>query len=197
MALFPNAGIDLVAAVGVQQFITYVGIGTGAGTLASGLTGGATVTSLPLDAGLPAALAAGVALTITDGTNTDTATVAPGGALLGATAIPVASFTPASSYTAHTTGVVPTPQSTDLALYNETARVGATPGTAGAAAGESLNAGYFDSTQATAVYMQVGYFGGNTATASVNTGTLLIADVQFWNHTVNTDSNMFQADSTI
>ena len=51
--------------------------------------------------------------------------------------------------------------------------------------------------QPTAVYMLVGYFGGASATGTVGTGTLMIADTQYWNHTINSDSNMYQADATI
>lgn len=197
MAVWTNNGLNLAALSGVQSSIAYVGISPGCGTLASPITSGVAVTSLGLNAGLPANLAGGQSLTITDGTNSETVTVAGGGALAAATSIPINSWTPINSYAATTTGVCPTPAATDTMLYGESQRVAANPGVAGANPGESLNAGYFDSTQPTAIYLLVGYFGGATATGTVGTGTLLIEDIQFWNHTVNTDTNMYQADSTI
>lgn len=201
MALWTNNGIDLVATAlqtpGAQAAITYVAIGTGAGTLATPLTAGTPTSSLALNAGLPATLAAGQHLTITDGTNTDTATVAAGGAALGATSIPVTGYTPAYNFAATTTGVAPTPLDTDLTLYNEVARVAANTGVAGASSGESLNSAYLDGTQATNVYMQVGFFGGSSASGTLGSGTLMIEDIQYWNHTVNADSATFQADTII
>src|SRR5579859_5475199 len=170
MAVITNAGLTLLATAlqtpGVQAAITYVEVGTGCGTLATGLTSGTAYTTLALDAALPANVAAGASLTITDGTNTQTVTC-NGGASAGASSIPVTSFTASSTFAAHTTGVAVAPQATDLALYNAVARVAANAGSAGANPGESLNAGYFDGTQATGVYMQVGYFGGSTASSTL------------------------------
>lgn len=201
MAVFNTAGLNLIATAvqtnGAQAGITFVGIGTGCGTLSAAVTSGVAQAALPLDVGLPAAVSSGQGLTVTDGTNSETVTVGAAGAAQGATSIPINSWTPAHSYAAHTTGVAPTPLAGDLKLYNETVRVAAQPGTSGANPGESLNSGYFDGTQGTAIYMQVGYFGGSTASASVNTGTLMMEDLQFWNHTLNADSATFQADSTI
>lgn len=201
MGTWTNAGLTLIATAvqtaGANAAISYVAIGTGCGTLASPITASVAVTSLALNAGLPAALAGGASLTVTDGTNTETVTVGGGGATQGATAITINSWTPAHSYVANTTGVAPTPLATDLALYNEVARVAANAGVAGANPGESLTSGYFDGTQATNLYMQVGYFGGSTASSTLGSGTMIGADVQYWSHTLNADSNMFQADTTI
>jgi len=201
MAVWTNAGINLVASAvqtpGPNTAIGFVAVGTGCGTLASALTNGQPYTSLLLDAGLPANVAAGASLTITDGTNTQTVTVTGAGASAGATTIPVNSFNASASFAAHTTGVAPTPQATDTALYNEIVRVAATVGAAGASPGESLNSAYFDGTQPSNVYMQVGYFGGSTASATPGSGTLMVEDIQFWNHTLNADSASFQADTTI
>lgn len=196
MATIPNAGLNALAAQ-VQTLITYVAVGTGCGTLNGALTAGVAYTSLPLNAGLPAALASGAQLTVTDGTNSETVTVATGGAAQGANVIPINSWTPAHSYAANTTGVCPTPQTTDLQLYNETYRVPANAGSAGANPGESLNAAYFDPTTPTGIYLEVGYFGGSTATATANSGSLVARDLQYWNHTQNVDSASFQLDSTV
>jgi hypothetical protein len=199
-AIFTNGGLTLIATAlqtaSANVAITYVAIGTGAGTLSGAVTSGVPLTSLPLDATLPANIGAGASLTVTDGTNSETVTC-NGGASAGATSIPINSWTPAHNYAAHTTGVAPAPLAADTGLYNEMQRVSANTGVAGASPGESLNSGYFDGTQATAVYMQVGYVGGSTATASANTGTLIAEDIQYWNHTLNADSATFQLDSTI
>ena len=201
MAVITNAGLTLLATAlqtpGAQAAVTYVAIGTGAGTLSGAITAGVAVTALALDAGLPASLAANASLTVTDGTNSETVTVTAAGAAQGATSIPITSWTPAHSYAAHATGVVPTPLAAHLALYNETVRVAANAGVAGANPGESLSSGYFDGTQPTATYLQVGYFGGSTASATLGSGTLIAEDVQYWNHTLNSDSASFQLDSTI
>lgn len=200
MALWTNAGLILRATAdqtnGAQVAPTWVAIGTGCGTLSAALTSGVSYTSLALDAALPANLSSGQSLTITDGTHTQTV-VTSGPVTAGALSIPVTSFIANANYSAHTTGVAPTPQATDLALYNEVTRAAVITGTAGATPGESLVAGYFDSTQATNIYLQVGYFGGVSASSTLNSGTLLIEDSQYWNHTVNADSAMFQADMII
>ena len=204
MALITNAGLNLLATAvqtpGVQAAITYVDIVPAVGTLASALTASTPYTSLALDVALPVALAANQNLTVTDGTNTFAVQVTGAGAAMGATTIPINSATPANNFAAHTTGVALTPAAGDTALYNGTAagiRVAAPVGSAGANPGESLNNGYFDGTQATAIYLSVGYFGGSTATATAGTGTLIAEDTQYWNHTLNADSASFQLDSTI
>ena len=200
MGKITNAGLILLASAqqtaGVNAALTYVAIGTGCGTLASALASGTPYTTLALDAGLPADLADNTALLLTDGTNTQAVTV-NGAALTGATSITVDSFTPSANFAAHTTGVVPSPVASALTLFNETVRVGVSASVAGATAGESLTSGYFDGTQATAVYLEVGYFGGATASSALASGTLVGIDTAYWNHVVNVDTNMFQADSLI
>lgn len=200
MGKITNAGLILLATAqqtpGVNAAFTYVAIGTGCGTLASALVSGNTYTTLALDAGLPADLADNTALTLTDGTNTQDVTV-NGAALAGATSITVDSFIASSNFPAHTTGAVPSPTAGALTLFNETARVAVSANVAGATAGESLAAGYFDGTQATAVYLEVGYFGGDTASGAADSGALIGLDTAYWDHILNTDTNMFQADSLI
>lgn len=196
-AVWTNNGLILAAQAGVQNSCTYIGIGTGCGTLASALSSGTAYTSLTLNAALPAALSGSQSVVITDGTNSQTVTVVSGGAAQGATAISVTSFTASYSFAANTTGVVPLPQASDSTLYNETERVPITTTASGATPGESLLSAYFDGTQATAIYLSVGYFGGSGATASTGTGTLMIEDVQYWNHTLDSDTQMYQADATI
>ena len=202
MAVITNTGLTLAATAlqtpGANVAITYVDIVPGCGTLASAITSGVAVTSLPLDATLPAGLSSGQSLTVTDGTNAETVTTS-GAVSAGATAIPISSWTPAHSYAAHTTGVAPTPAASDSALYNGTAavRIAANAGVAGANPGESLNNGYFDGTQPTGVYLLVGYFGGSTASSTAGSGTLIAEDIQYWSHTLNSDSASFQLDSTI
>ncbi len=198
MAVWTNTGISLVATavqgVASNTNITYVGISKGCGTLSSALNAGSAYTSLGLDAGLAVAVASGRSLTITDGVNSTVVTTnVPAG--VGATSISVTSFVADHSYAAHTSGVAPTPLAGDIALYNESVRVAAFPGSAGAAAGESLTSGYFDGTQATGIYLLVGYFAG--ASASPGGGILMIGDVQFWNHTVNVNSTIYQSDALI
>lgn len=199
-AIFTNTGLTLLATAlqtaGANVAVAYVAVGTGCGTLASPVSAGVPITSLALNAALPANVAASASVTVTDGTNTETVTC-NGGASAGAASIPINSWTPAHSYAANTTGVIPTPTASDTALYNEVARIAATAGVAGANPGESLSSGYFDGTQATNVYLGVGFFGGSTATSSLGTGTLIAKDVQYWNHTLNGDSATFQLDSTI
>ena len=201
MAIITNAGLTLLATAlqtpGATAGVSFVAIGTGCGTLAAAVTSGNGLSSLPLDAGLPANLSGGQTLTVTDGTHSETVTVAVGGALANATSIPINLWIPVNSYSAHVTAVAPQPLATDLALYNENVRVAANPGVPGANPGESLNSGYFDGTQATAVYMIVGYFGGSTATGSLATGTLIAEDIQYWNHVLNADSASFQLDSVL
>ena len=200
MGKITNAGLILLASAqqtaGVNAAYTYVAIGTGCGTLASALVSGNAYTTLTLDAALPADLADNTALLLYDGTNSQPVIV-NGAALTGATSITVDSFTASHNFAAHTTGLVPTPTAGALTLFNETVRVGVSASVAGATAGESLTSGYFDGTQATAVYLEVGYFGGATASSALASGTLVGIDTAYWNHVVNVDTNMFQADSLI
>jgi hypothetical protein len=199
MAVFTNNGLTLIATAletnGAQVAPTWVAVGTGCGTLQNALSPGTSYTSLQLDLGIPVGLASSQSLTITDGTNSQTVTTS-GSVTAGATNIPVTSFTASANFAAHTTGVAPTPAVTDLTLYNEIVRVAALPGVAGASPGESLVSAYFDGTQATHLYLQVGYFGG-AASSTLGSGTLMMEDVQYWNHTLNADSATFQADSVI
>jgi hypothetical protein len=196
MAVWTNAGISQAAVAGVQNGVTYIAVGTGCSTLASALVSGTPYSSLTLNAGIPAPLATGTVLTITDGVNTDSATVASPGQNIGDTVITLSGYTAANNFAINVTSVTPTPLATDLALYNEIARVPANPGVAGATAGESLTSGYLDGTQPTNVYVQVGYFGG-VASATLNSGTLMIEDIQYWSHTLDADSATFQADTII
>jgi hypothetical protein len=200
MGIYVNSGLDAIAAAmqtGASCTWDYVGISPGCGTLKTAISSGVAITTIALNTGLPAPLSAGQSLTITDGTNTETATVAAGGAAQGATSIPINSWTPAHSYAINVTVIAPTPAATDTALYNETVRVAIGNVAAGASAGESLFTVYFDGTQPTGVYLLVGYFGGASATSSTGTGTLMAEDTVYWNHVVNSDSNMFQADAKL
>ena len=200
MGLWTNNGLVLIATAvqtaGANVAPAYVGISPGCGTLSGAITSGVAVTSLPLDATLPANLSSSQQLTVTDGTNSETVTTS-GTVTAGATSIPINSWTPAHSYAAHTTGVAPTPLASDISLYNETQRLVVSAAAAGAAAGESLISSYFDGTQPTAVYLLVGYFGGASATSATGTGTLMAEDVVVWNHTINADTFMYQGDATI
>lgn len=200
MGKITNAGLILLATAqqtpGVNAALTYVAIGTGCGTLASALVSGNAYTTLVLDAGIPADLADNTALILYDGTNSQPVIV-NGAALAGATSITVDSFIASSNFPAHTTGAVPSPTAGALTLFNETARVAVSANVAGATAGESLTSGYFDGTQATAVYLEVGYFGGDSASGAADSGTLIGIDTAYWNHLLNVDTNMFQSDSVI
>lgn len=199
-ATYTNIGLTLLGTAwqtpGAQVAITYVALGTGCGTLASGLTSGTPYTSLPLNAALPANLGNGQSLTLIDaGGNTATVTTS-GPITAGATSIAITSFTPVVNFSAGA-GVTPTPEPTDTALFAESTRLAAIPGSAGALAGESLNNAYFDPSTASATFLEVGYFGGSTASATPGTGTLLARDTQFWAHTFNQDSASFQLDTKL
>lgn len=201
MAVFTNGGLNLLATAlqtpSVNAAVTYVEVGTGIGTLATALTSGTAYTTITVGTGIPAALANGQSLTLTDSLG-DTQIITCTGNSPGDVLINVSSFTANTNY-AIGSGVVTTPAATDTQLYAQSTahRIAATPGVAGAAAGESLNTGYFDPTTATGVYLEVGYWGGSTATSSAGTGTLIARDVQFWNHTNGADSASFQLDSTL
>jgi hypothetical protein len=182
---------------GANVAITYISIGAGLGTLSSALTSGQSYTSLALNAGIPIALVAGQSITLIDANaDSQTVTVATGGAAQGATSIPVSSFTANATYAAGS-GVVTTPSANDQALNNELVRLAAPAGVAGAATGESLNSAYFSPATPSGTYIEVGYWGGSTATASLGTGILIARDIQYWNHTLNQDSYSFQLDSTL
>lgn len=200
-AIWTAAGRNLVAGA-VQSTsnmcaMSYIAISTGCGTLATALSLGTSYTSLTLNANVPVSLAAGQTLVLTDGTNTQT--VVTSGSVTGGTttAIPVVAFVASANFAINVTGVAPQPQASDISLYNETLRLAAFPGGAGAAPGESLTQGYFDGTQASGIYVLVGYFGGASATATLGSGTLMAADIQYWNHTINIDTMSYVADSTV
>jgi len=195
-----TGGLDLVAtavqASGVDAAIRYIGISTGCGTLGASLSLGTSYTSLTLTGTLPANLNSGQTLVLTDGTNSQSV-VTNGAATAGATTIAVVAFTASANFTSGVTGIAPVPQSSDIALYNETARVRILANGAGALPGETLASGYCDGTQPSNIYVAVGYFGGSSATSSTGTGTLIGAGIQFWNHTLNADTQMYQADAII
>jgi hypothetical protein len=201
MAVFTNSGLNLLATAlqtpGANAAIVYVEVSTGVGTLATALTSGTMYTTITVATGIPAALANGQSLTLLDSLG-DTQVVTCTGNSIGDVLINVSSFTANANY-AIGAGLVTTPNATDTQLYAQATayRIAATPGVAGASAGESLNSGYFDPTTPTATYLEVGYWGGSTATATAGTGTLIARDAQFWNHTNNADSNSLQLDSTL
>ncbi|HET9109682.1 MAG TPA: hypothetical protein VFN78_02540 [Ktedonobacterales bacterium] len=199
-ATYTNQGLNLLATAlqtnGAQVAITWVAIGTGCGTLASALTSGTAYTALSLAAGLPAPLASGQSLTLLN-TAGDSETVTTSASVLaGATSIPITSHTPTHTFGIGS-GVTTTPAATDTALYNETYRLAATPGSAGASYGESLNPAYFDPTAPGGTYVEVGYYAGSTAGSGAGTGTLMARDTQLWIHTLNADSGFYQLDTTI
>jgi hypothetical protein len=194
-------GLELAAQAiqtpGTNAAITYIGVGTGCGTMAGNITAGTPLTSLTLNAGIPAALAGSTELSITDGTNVETVTVVSGGALINANPISINSWTPVNNYAANVTVVAPVPLGSDSSLYNETERAPVAAASAGATPGESLISSYFDGTQPTGVYYSVGYFGGATATATPGTGILMANDLNYWDHVQYSDTNMIQGDGTL
>lgn len=197
-----NNGLTLVATaiqtVGANVAMQWVGISPGCGSLSGAIASGTPITAIPINSpGLPAALPGSQSLTVTDGTNSETVTVAAAGAAQGATSIPIASWTPVHSYAANVAGVAPTPAASDTTLYGESQRVAVSGASAGSNPGESLISGYFDGTQATAVYMSVGYFGGATATSTPGTGTLMTENLEYWDHVQYQETYMYQDDNTI
>lgn len=201
MAVFTNNGLNLWATAlqtpGVSAAITFVEVGAGVGTLSVALTSGTMYTSITLGAGITAAIANGQSLTLIDSTG-DTQVITATGNSIGDNIINVSSFTANANYGIGS-GLVTTPNATDTQLYAEATayRIAATTGVPGAAAGESLNTGYFDPTAPTGVYLEIGYWGGSTANDAVGTGILIARDVQFWQHTNNADSASFQLDSVL
>lgn len=198
-AVITNNGLQLLAATLINSSATaaiaYVAIGAGTATLSGGVTSGVPVTSLAVNA-LAANVAAGQTLTIINDTNTDVVTVTSAGALAGATSIPIASWTPAFSFPAGS-GLVNTPVVTDILLQQETARVAISAATVGAGNGETLISGYFDPTTPSGTYLEVGYFGGASASGAANSGALVARDIMWWPHVVNVDSYTNQLDSTV
>ena len=197
--IWTTAGLNLAAASGVIANAKYVGISTGCGTLSVGLSISVTYSSLSLTNPLPANLSSGQVLILTDGTNSQLVTCS-GTQTAGVNVLNVVSFLATANYAASTTAIAPQPLAGDVTLYNEVLRVAVLAAGAGASAGESLISGYADGTQATGVYCMAGYFGGSSAGPGINTGTLMIEDAGaevYWRHTLNTDTNMYQADATI
>jgi hypothetical protein len=179
-----------------NPLITYIALGTGAGTLTSGLTNGNTYTSLAVTA-LNANIPAGASLTIINGTNTQVVTDSGSGASAGATTINVTSFVANTAY-AVGTGVVTTPLAADTRLLNETFRNVTTAGVVGGAAGEVLINLYIAPTDgASTTYLEVGWFGGAAASASANTGVLVARAIYWFAHTLNVDSALAQLDTTV
>lgn len=200
MATIANTGLNLLAGALITPgtnaaVISYVAIGTGTGTLSSGLTAGTLTSVLPVNA-LAANVAAGQALTIISGATTDTVRVSLAGALAGATSIPILPWTPTFSFPSGS-GVVNTPSATDTQLQAEATRVATSAASVGATAGETLISGYFDPTTASGTYLEVGYFGGSGASLTANSGTLVCRDVMYWAHTLNADSLTDQLDSIV
>jgi hypothetical protein len=194
-----NLAATAVQSASADAAISYVGLSTGCGTLGSPLSISVTYTSLTLTGTLPVTLSSGQVLVLTDGTNSQEVTC-NGTQTAGASVLNVISFLATANYAASTTTLAPKPLAGDIALYNESVRVVVLSAGAAAGAGESYISGYADGTQATGVYCMVGYFGGSTASSSTGTGTLMIEDAGtevYWNHTINADSNMFQADATL
>jgi hypothetical protein len=197
--VFTNVGLSLMATAlqtpGANAGISYVAIGLGAGTLSTALTSGNPYTSLALAAPLVGTIAVGQSLTLFDSLG-DTQAVISTGANPGATSIGVNSFIAGANFGVGT-GVVNTPSVSDTRLQNEVARVGTTGGAPGSIPGESLNFAYFDPGALTNIYIEVGYYGGNTASLTLGSGILIARDVQYWNHTQNVDSAGFQLDSIL
>jgi hypothetical protein len=201
MAVFTNNGLNLLATAlqtpGANAAVSYVEVSTGLGALSIALTSGNAYTSITLAAGIPNTIANGQSLTLIDSTG-DTQVITGTGNSPGDTVINVSSFNANANY-ATGSGLCTTPAATDTQLYAESTavRIAATPGVSGASAGESLNTGYFDPTTATGTYVEVGYWGGSTASATPGSGTLIARDVQFWNHTNGADSASFQLDTVL
>lgn len=200
MATITNNGLNLLASMLINPgantaVISYVAVGSGAATLSGGLTAGVLTSALPVNA-LAANIAAGQALTIIGASASDTVTVTSAGALAGATSIPINPWTPTFSFPAGS-GLVNTPTATDTQLQAESTRVVTSAAATGASAGETLVSGYFDPSVATGTYLEVGFFGGATASLTANSGTLVCRDVVFWSHTLNADSLTTQLDSIV
>lgn len=186
----------LISSSADTPLLTYVGLGLGCGTLTSPLSNGSNYTALAVTA-LVNAIPAGASLTIINGTNTQVVTDSGSGALAGATTINVNSFTANNNY-ANGTGVVTTPLAADTTLFNESFRNAMTSGVTGGAAGEVLASLYVAPTDgATTTYLEVGWFAGAAASASLNTGVLVARAIYWFPHTLNVDSAMAQLDTTV
>lgn len=204
MAVLTNSYLTLLATAmqtnGNSTAITYVSVGTGAGATTAAYNSGTPYTSVAITAAYTGTISSSQVMTLVDsGGDTQSVTCnSTTNITLGMPAtIPVNSFTPTATF-AIGSGLVNTPTATDIAMQNETNRIAATAGSAGGSPGESLNPGYFDpSAVPTGLYLEVGYWSGAAATSSLGTGTLAAHDIQYWNHTVNADSAMYQLDTTL
>lgn len=196
-ATITNAGLNLLAA-GLQgsqlPAITFVALGTGAGSLSAGVNSGTPYTSLSVNA-LPAALNSGQSLTISYQNNTDTVTLsAP--AAQNATSISINSWTPAYSFPSGSV-LVNTPSVNDTILQAEVLRIAQAAGVPGVNPGESLFTIYVSPTQSPGTtFCEVGWFGGSTASSAANSGTLIARGVGYWAHT-SSDSGNIQLDTTV
>lgn len=197
-AVFTSAGRTLAASTLISSAsaqATFVAIGTGATALSAPLTAGTPYTSLAVQA-LPAGLASGQQLIIINGSNVDVVTLS-GAAASGATSLAINSWTPTYSFPAGS-GLVNQPSVNDTQLQAEALRVAVSGAVAGSGSGETLISGYCDPTSTpTGTYLEVGYFGGASASATANTGVLIARCVVWWAHTQNLDSNTFQLDSQL
>lgn len=201
MAVITNGGLNLIASAlqtsGANVAVTYVSVGLGAGTLSAALTSSTAYTSLSLQAPLVYSISPGQSLTLIDALGDTQAVTTTGTNSAGSSTINVVSFVASANF-AIGSGVVNTPAATDTQLQNEASpRVAATPGSAGALAGESLNSAFFNPAIPANTYLEVGYWGGSTATSSLGTGTLMARGIQFWAHTLGADSATYQLDTII
>lgn len=184
--LIVNGGLNLLrdgllGAVTDTQ-IHYVAVGTGCGTLATGFTNGQTgITALAMNAGIPQPLANGLSLTLMNGASSQVVTTSASVAV-GATSIPVTSFTANAAYASGATSVAPTPAATDIELHNETFRKAVTiqsaPGN-----GQALTTLYLAPLDANSVLAELGWFAGVTAGPSANSGVLIARTLYNHNHT--------------
>lgn len=189
-----SAGLTRLASL-LQADIAYASIGTGTGLLNAALTPGQTYTSLSVQAGVPAAgLAAGTALTLVNGTQSQdlvVSTFTPG----GTSSIPVQSFAANASYPVGS-GLLTTPQASDLQLQNEVYRKPITNVVQGAQPGEVLATAYWAPTDAPgATYLEIGYWAAD-ATTTLGSGTLIARAIYWFPHT-SSDSDTAQLDTII
>ena len=188
-ALLGTAG----AAASAQ--ITYVAVGTGTGLLATALTNGSPYTSLSLQSGATTAIANGTSLTLMNGANTQVITLSSA-VNAGDTTLNVNSFNANFSYPINS-GVVTTPQATDVQLQNEVLRKAVSSAIPGGSAGEGLFVLYIAPTDgATPVtFLEIGWFAGN-ASGSLNSGVLIARAIYWYPHT-GSDSASAQLDTTV
>lgn len=197
-ATYTTSGLNLIAGAqigGESPQATYMAIGTGAGLLSAALAAGTAYTQLAVDA-LPAGLGSGQTLAIVYQTNVDFVTLSKA-ANAGDTALSINTWTPSYAFPAGS-GLVNEPSASDTQLQNEVYRVAIAAGTPGAAAGETLISGYCDPVATpSGTYVEVGWFGGSSATSAANSGVLIARGVVWDQHTQNLDSMQYQLDGTI